>query len=117
MKYSNLSKYEHFLNTRHNIIMDLSDSIHHINVQCRTRRMVKNIHGGKRMLIKYINDNTSTEIFSMDTSDLSGIILLLKESNSVILINDTTYYYSYLVLNNYQDSGTWKQEVVLHLIT
>lgn len=69
------------------------------------------------MLIRYINDNTATEVFSMDTTDLSGIILLLEESNSVILINDTTYYYSYLTLNNYQDSGTWKQEVLLHLIT
>lgn len=69
------------------------------------------------MLIRYINDNTATEIFSLDTSDLSGIILLLKETNSVILINDTTYYYSYLTLNNYLESETWKQDVELHLIT
>ncbi|MDD3013997.1 MAG: hypothetical protein PHC34_09875 [Candidatus Gastranaerophilales bacterium] len=69
------------------------------------------------MLIKYINDTTATEIFSMDTTDLDGIIFLLKETNSVILINERVYYYSYLLLNNYQDSGTWKQEVELHLIT
>ena len=68
------------------------------------------------MLIRYMDDNTATEIFSMETSDLSGIILLLKENNSVILIDNITYYYSYLTLNNYLESETWKQEVVLHLI-
>jgi hypothetical protein len=68
------------------------------------------------MLVRYIDDSTGNDIFSLDTTDLSGIILLLKENNSVIFNSGVNYYYSYLALNNHFDNGTWKQEVLLHLI-
>lgn len=68
------------------------------------------------MFIRFI-DSTSTEIASLDTTDLAGIISVLKEDNSVIKIENTTYYYNYLLLKTYLDGSVYKQEVQIHLIS
>ena len=42
------------------------------------------------MLIRFFESALSTEIASLDTTDLVGIISILKDINSIIKIDDTT---------------------------
>ena len=67
------------------------------------------------MLIRFFESALSTEIASLDTTDLVGIISILKDINSIIKIDDTNYYYRYFILNTYLDTGVYKQEVQIYL--
>jgi hypothetical protein len=65
------------------------------------------------MHIKFCDDGGET-LYSMESTDLAGVIAAIKESDRIVFQHDS-YKYSYSTLNHYIEAGKWFQEYIIYL--